>query len=610
MDLGKTFGRAAQRGRRRGTGALGILLSSSLLGAAVVASEACHSGDFRQQPAATCPDQQCSSCPATGGSGGAGQGGDTGGGGGQGAGLVVDPTEGLVLHLRLDETTGAARDLVRDVTCPVRGAPTYRHGGIQGNSIGFAGDDGFDCGQLDPLQDFDELSVAAWVWTDEVPSSGMHEQSHAVSKTTDSVNDGGFALNLSAYRMVLTIDSDQGRQEVFANSELEAGRWTHVTGVYDGASLSMYLDGVLDATKSAAGIVPGGPSTLVVGNNNRTDGSPYGWNGRLDDVRVYERALHPDEVAEIAARQGWVLYLSQASGMLEVWAAHDDGSTPVRLTDNLVGPASNRNVWGPLASRDGRHFGIIVEKSPDSGVDEHYLYVASIDGSDFRDVVRIGAGQQGFAWDGFGRLVYVRQDPCEESLWRLDLNDASNPTLLRAGIRDDVNPVSNPGFPAANPSAPDDILVLGLKCGGPYVLQRVDGSTGGMTEFPGTVENARTRWFAAGDRFVFADVSSSNHDVIVYDPSTMTGVPVNNDANPQSSYLHLHPGNGGTRVYGPRWDPGPARHDLVSIDVATGALQTLVTDVDPRGVSWAIIPYDMDRDGDSLANGIDPTPDG
>ena len=37
----------------------------------------------------------------------------------------------------------------------------------------------------------------------------------------------------------------------------------------------------------AAGIVAGGPSTLVVGNNNRTDGSPFGWNR----VLIYERYL-------------------------------------------------------------------------------------------------------------------------------------------------------------------------------------------------------------------------------------------------------------------------------------------------------------------------------
>jgi hypothetical protein len=94
------------------------------------------------------------------------------------------------------------------VICSYRGAPTYRHTAIHGNSIRFTGDDGFDCGPLSALQDFEELTVASWIGVEQVPSTGMYRHSHAVSKTADSVQDGGFAFNQAESWMVFTLDAD------------------------------------------------------------------------------------------------------------------------------------------------------------------------------------------------------------------------------------------------------------------------------------------------------------------------------------------------------------------------------------------------------------------
>jgi len=83
-------------------------------------------------------------------------------------------------------------------------------------------------------------------------------------------------------------------------------RWYHVAGTYDGTNLCYYIDGVLDTNLTVS--VPGGTvrenagMSLMIG---RQGGYRFNWldawlNGNVDDVRVYNRALGTDEIAELA----------------------------------------------------------------------------------------------------------------------------------------------------------------------------------------------------------------------------------------------------------------------------------------------------------------------
>jgi fibronectin type 3 domain-containing protein len=69
--------------------------------------------------------------------------------------------------------------------------------------------------------------------------------------------------------------------------------WTHVALTYDGAALRLYVNGVQAATLAATGAIETNSSPLRIGGN-----SPYGeyFNGRIDEVRVYNRALSATEI--------------------------------------------------------------------------------------------------------------------------------------------------------------------------------------------------------------------------------------------------------------------------------------------------------------------------
>ena len=73
--------------------------------------------------------------------------------------------------------------------------------------------------------------------------------------------------------------------------------WKHVAFVKNGTSGRYYIDGVADASPTAAADVTYGSNDFVIGKNYRDNNAFF--NGLIDEVRVYNRALSPDEVKRL-----------------------------------------------------------------------------------------------------------------------------------------------------------------------------------------------------------------------------------------------------------------------------------------------------------------------
>jgi hypothetical protein len=82
---------------------------------------------------------------------------------------------------------------------------------------------------------------------------------------------------------------------VSSTSALPANTWTHVAATYDGTRIRFYVGGVLVASQAAAGSYQVNTSPLWIGGN-----AVYGehFKGKLDDVRVYNRALSAAEIQQ------------------------------------------------------------------------------------------------------------------------------------------------------------------------------------------------------------------------------------------------------------------------------------------------------------------------
>jgi hypothetical protein len=83
-----------------------------------------------------------------------------------------------------------------------------------------------------------------------------------------------------------------GNQNTMAPSALVVNAWTHLAATYDGAMVRLYVNGVLVASQAQTTALATGTGTLEIGSNVYGEG----FEGRIDDVRIYSRAL---TVAEI-----------------------------------------------------------------------------------------------------------------------------------------------------------------------------------------------------------------------------------------------------------------------------------------------------------------------
>lgn len=84
-----------------------------------------------------------------------------------------------------------------------------------------------------------------------------------------------------------------GYRENFGPTQLGTGNWIHLAGTYDGAMQRLYVNGVQVASRAQTGAIEVGTGPLRIGGN-ATFGEYFG--GRVDDVRIYNRALSAAEI--------------------------------------------------------------------------------------------------------------------------------------------------------------------------------------------------------------------------------------------------------------------------------------------------------------------------
>ena len=69
--------------------------------------------------------------------------------------------------------------------------------------------------------------------------------------------------------------------------------WTHVAGTYDGTTVRLFINGVQTASVAVSGPIATSTGPLRIGGN-----SIWGefFQGRLDEIRIYNRALSQAEI--------------------------------------------------------------------------------------------------------------------------------------------------------------------------------------------------------------------------------------------------------------------------------------------------------------------------
>jgi sialidase-1 len=185
---------------------------------------------------------------------------------------------------------------------------------------GFGGDRAFDFDGVNdridcPSDTFGgsaKLSMSCWVYQDShdsVSGQGFMGQYDGSGATTDRVAilwSPASASGKAVRSLVLTNTLGSFAEAYWGSPPPPLNAWHHWCMTADGSEIRLYKDGILVDQTAYSGSPPTSPSVPFEigryrggGNNNN-----YCLNGKVDDARVFRRALSPSEVKHLASKRG------------------------------------------------------------------------------------------------------------------------------------------------------------------------------------------------------------------------------------------------------------------------------------------------------------------
>ncbi len=208
---------------------------------------------------------------------------------------VVDQLEnGLVAHWKLDEGRGdAASDATeRRHDGRLIDGPAWATGKI-GGALRFDGaDDRVDMGDPVRLRIVGAITMAAWVCAEAMDGyRNILAKGYAPGATGEvflRINNGqyeGGSWDGKAHAVSVAMPAG------------DVGHWVHLTATYDGKAWSLYRNGALAGSMTDAAGAVRVDAGWALGSRGGT-GERY-FQGSLDDVRIYNRALSAGEVAKL-----------------------------------------------------------------------------------------------------------------------------------------------------------------------------------------------------------------------------------------------------------------------------------------------------------------------
>lgn len=202
--------------------------------------------------------------------------------------------EGPVVYLKFDEGQG---NVVRDKSgsgndADISGKVEWVDG-VEGLGLKFDGENSY--AQVPPgvLGTFKEATVMAWVKIEKKPA--VH--SYNIAGMTTGPGAGWYLElylngNLTAWQCGPNMNATTPYPPDFDS-------WHHVAGVYTGGEIRIYVDGE-EKVKAGGTALPNVSSMpfRISGDHPETANWGGSINGVVDEVKLYDRALEPDEIKE------------------------------------------------------------------------------------------------------------------------------------------------------------------------------------------------------------------------------------------------------------------------------------------------------------------------
>ena len=197
------------------------------------------------------------------------------------------------------------------------------------------------------LRPNNRITVCAWIRSENKTASAWNMIfSHRYSDLGtpyDSYKIGTFptAGYNNRWSFGIGVQSTLTQTELLSKPKVD-NVWMHIAASYDGIAMKVFLNGLLDTSyNTVINTIAYGSIGLNIGNS--IPNSSDAFLGKIDDLRIYDRALSTNEIKALAGidTSTTVTYYSKATGnlnTLNTWGTNTDGSgtSPLTFDSNNV----------------------------------------------------------------------------------------------------------------------------------------------------------------------------------------------------------------------------------------------------------------------------------
>ena len=210
--------------------------------------------------------------------------------------LASEINQGLVLYLPFEEAGNPADHSDNPAKPKINGKLDHVNGKF-GKALEFNGKGGnvVEIPSVAKLVGMKALTIAAWIKPNGI--KGADGMSIASKRIAHQIGDCYNLFTWTGQKMYARVNS---KGQIVSNTILKDGEWYHVAFTFEGGSkIKLYLNGgeEVSIAHPDKAVLNDNKSPLWIGELNA--GRNFAWNGILDDVAIWNRALSEKEIQSV-----------------------------------------------------------------------------------------------------------------------------------------------------------------------------------------------------------------------------------------------------------------------------------------------------------------------